>query len=110
MLIDCGTCRGRAEDRCGGCVVTVLAGMPLPSPRSHPISHPHHNAYAGLLPDDAMGSPPLSADAEADESLPLDRTEAAAVQSFVRAGLIGSHEAARLHAQRQTWRRHRAVG
>lgn len=42
--------------------------------------------------------------------LPLDRNEQAAVELFVRAGLIDPDEAARLRARPATWRRHRAVG
>ena len=38
MLIDCGTCRGQTEGRCGDCIVTVLGTLPKPREALPPAS------------------------------------------------------------------------
>lgn len=130
MLIDCGTCRGHAEGRCGDCVVTVLGTLPRPRVVRPPVppTPPGRDARRFAVPSPGSSGttagPDLSAPnllepdlldphqeaAVAFGWLPLDRNEQAAVELFVRAGLIDPDEAAQLRARPATWRRHRAVG
>lgn len=117
MLIDCGTCRGHAEGRCGDCVVTVLSRLPRPpaarvpdpSPSAPPTPSSCGRVVAARTTGPGEPDEPGGADT-GDGWLPLDRSEAVGVEIFVRAGMIHPDEVARLRARPQTWRRHRAAG
>ncbi len=102
MMIDCGTCRGQDQGRCGDCVVTAMAAMPMPIRRpGYRISSADERT--GRRVGVSLGSPE-------DRSVPLDHHEMSAVELFVRAGLIGPGQAAALRAWPDAWQRHRAVG
>lgn len=104
MLIDCGTCPGMTEHRCGDCVLTVLATMPaLPAP------DPWFDADRVGAAGRGRGSARRETPVRPPEWLALDRQEAAAVDVFVRAGLVAA-DAARDLIARPEARRHRAVG
>lgn len=79
MIVECATCPA-AGHRCGDCVVTVLAGLPVL---------------------DSAGDDP--------GHLPLDAAERAAVARFVAAGLLDRRYAASVRARAGSVRRMRAV-
>lgn len=135
MLIDCGTCRGQTEGRCGDCIVTVLGTLPKPREALPPASARAQRRGARRFPrppeargvraagpgvrDSDQGNLDRcdSGRCDPDERgevdvgwLPLDRNEQAVVDLFARAGLLDTHDAAQLRARSATWQRHRAVG
>lgn len=139
MLIDCGTCTGRVRGRCGDCVVTVLAQLPAQisrramaqpprrapgwSEQAHPSGPaPASASRAGTATDgwstdgrERSFSANIARPARATEhptanGWPLDENEAAAVELFVRAGLVDADHAAAIRALPAVWRGHRAVG
>ena len=83
--IDCQTCPVRGR-HCGDCFVPVLARLWLDEPRVRP-DEPSERVHE------------QSPHAEATGGVPLDAEERAAVNAFVRAGLVHPEEASRARAQ-----------
>ncbi|GAA1179791.1 hypothetical protein GCM10009584_22170 [Ornithinimicrobium humiphilum] len=86
--IDCQTCPVRGR-HCGDCFVPVLGRLWLDEPRPREDREEHRRAAAG---DPAGPATDLG-------GAPLDAAELAAVEVFVRAGLVDPQEAAGARAQ-----------
>lgn len=88
FTIDCDTCPGRGR-LCGDCFVPVLGRVWLQDPPVRPTDAP-----GAERPDGSLGS-----GTEPARGAPLDTEELAAVNAFVRAGLVDPDEAAAARAE-----------
>lgn len=94
--IDCQTCPVRGR-HCGDCFVPVLGRAwlqtPSVSPRTDPGEDGPGDDYSTARDTDRYLGP------EPADPVPLDRAEEAAVEAFVRAGLVHPDEAAQACAE-----------